>query len=204
MRLPRRAGLAWLLGPLLAGLRAAGAIKLTVTVPGNEKKCFGEQAAKQELLVCEIEAHGNKKVSMRVTSPQATVFSDHDREKIKTAFTTTEAGAHWMCIQNEDSEPTDVTITIAVGAEAKDYSQIAKKEHLEDTAVLLRKIEENLKNYHKNVLYIRKREERMRKTNDSTAFRVICFCVFNVALMIAVGGWQMLYFKRFFRSKKII
>ena len=118
-----------------------------------------------------------------------------------------------------------------MGPEAKDYSQIAKKEHLEDSKVTLRKVADSLNNYHSNVLYIRAREERMRKTNDSTASRasqlqfcgwfwaqVIFFCLFNVVLMllgdlrgdvfmacrIGVGGWQMLYFKRFFRSKKII
>merc|ERR1712037_901237 len=170
----------------------------------QREEVHGEQAARQELLMCEAEAHGNKRVSVQVMSPLATIFSEHDREKVKTAFTTTEAGAHWVCIANEDPEPTEVTMTVAAGAEAKNYSQIAKKEHLEDTQVLLRKVEENLRTYHSQVLYIRRREERMRKTNDSTAFRVICFCVFNVTLMIAVGGWQMLYFKRFFRSKKII
>merc|ERR1740138_539461 len=137
-------------------------------------------------------------------SPHSTVFSDHEKEKVKTAFTTNEAGPHWMCIQNDAEDATEVKMKVLQGPQAKDYSNIAKKEHLEDTQVALRRIEESLRNYHNNVLYIRAREERMRQTNDSTAFRVIGFCLFNVVLMITVGGWQMLYFKRFFRSKKII
>lgn len=179
-------------------------IEVSVAVASKEKKCYGEQVAKMELLVVEFEVAESKKVSVSVVSPAATVFSDHDREKVKTAFTTTEAGPHWMCIQNDNPDPVAVKMTVVAGAQAKDYSKIAKKEHLENTQVALRRIEESLQNYHNNVLYIRSREERMRATNDSTAFRVICFCLFNVVQMIAVGGWQMLYFKRFFRSKKII
>eukprot|EP00418_Pyrodinium_bahamense_P087722 CAMPEP_0179076858 /NCGR_PEP_ID=MMETSP0796-20121207/34319_1 /TAXON_ID=73915 /ORGANISM="Pyrodinium bahamense, Strain pbaha01" /LENGTH=198 /DNA_ID=CAMNT_0020774127 /DNA_START=136 /DNA_END=732 /DNA_ORIENTATION=- len=179
-------------------------VKVTVTVGGKEKKCYGEQVAKMELLVAEFEVVDQKKVSVTVLSPHATVFSEHDRDRVKTAFTTNEAGPHWMCIQNDDDHETEVFMTVLAGPEAKDYSKLAKKEHLEDTQIALRRVEESLRNYHSNVLYARAREERMRQTNDSTAFRVICFCLFNVVLMIGVGGWQMLYFKRFFRSKKII
>mmetsp|Transcript_35757 Transcript_35757/g.83153 ORF Transcript_35757/g.83153 Transcript_35757/m.83153 type:complete len:206 (+) Transcript_35757:76-693(+) len=188
---------------LWPALHALG-IEVTVTVGGKQKKCYGEQVAKLELLVAEFEVVNHKKVSVTVLSPHTTVFSEHDREKVKTAFTTSEAGPHWVCVQNDDSEDTEVVMTVLAGPEAKDYSKIAQKEHLEDTQVALRRVEESLRNYHSNVLYARAREERMRKTNDSTAFRVISFCLFNVVLMIGVGGWQMLYFKRFFRSKKII
>ena len=143
-------------------------------------------------------------MSVTVMGPHATIFSDHDREKVKTAFTTSEAGPHWMCVQNDADSITEVAMSVLVGPQAKDYSNIAKKEHLEDTQISLRKVSETLRSYHSNVLYIRGREERMRQTNDSTAIRVIGFCLFNVVLMIGVGGWQMMYFKRFFRSKKII
>eukprot|EP00747_Dinoflagellata_sp_TGD_P165359 gnl/TRDRNA2_/TRDRNA2_186523_c0_seq1.p1 gnl/TRDRNA2_/TRDRNA2_186523_c0~~gnl/TRDRNA2_/TRDRNA2_186523_c0_seq1.p1 ORF type:complete len:199 (-),score=39.22 gnl/TRDRNA2_/TRDRNA2_186523_c0_seq1:133-729(-) len=179
-------------------------IEVTISLKGKEKKCYGEQAAKGELLVCEFVAVDKKKVSVNVMSPHSSIFSDHERERIKTAFTTSEAGPHWMCVTNDEATAVEVKITVLAGPQAKDYSKIAKKEHLEDTQVALRRVEESLRNYHNNVLYIRAREERMRQTNDSTAFRVIGFCLFNVVLMICVGGWQMLYFKRFFRSKKII
>eukprot|EP00927_Polykrikos_kofoidii_P078376 TRINITY_DN75205_c0_g1_i1.p1 TRINITY_DN75205_c0_g1~~TRINITY_DN75205_c0_g1_i1.p1 ORF type:complete len:235 (-),score=47.53 TRINITY_DN75205_c0_g1_i1:154-780(-) len=179
-------------------------IKVTVTVGGKERKCYAEQAVKQELVVIDVNAEAEKKVSVTVSGPRVTIFSDHGREKIKTAFTTNEAGPHWLCVTNEEEQDADIVISVLVGAQAKDFSKIAKKDHLEESQVALRRVEETLHNYHGNVMYIRAREERMRQTNDSTAFRVIGFCIFNVILMIAVGGWQMLYFKRFFRMKKII
>mmetsp|Transcript_13019 Transcript_13019/g.23202 ORF Transcript_13019/g.23202 Transcript_13019/m.23202 type:complete len:198 (+) Transcript_13019:126-719(+) len=187
-----------------AAICGVAGIKVTVTIGPQEKKCYGEQAAKMELLVVEAETVADSKVSVTVLSPHATIFAEHDRSKVKTAFTTTEPGPHWVCIKNDAPTPAEVLLSVLLGPEAKDYSQLAKKEHLEDSQVSLRRIEESLRNYHSNILYIRAREERMRQTNDSTASRVIGFCLFNVMLMIGVGGWQMLYFKRFFRSKKII
>eukprot|EP00439_Symbiodinium_sp_Y106_P051533 s2897_g6.t2 len=185
--------LVWLL------LGCTEAIKVTVTLPAKEKKCFGEQAARMELLFVELSVADGSKVGVTVLSPHATIFSEHDRQQVKTAFTTQEAGPHWVCIQNDAPSAAEVLLTVLLGPEAKDYSQVAKKEHLEESQIALRRVEESLRNYHSNVLYIRAREERMRQTNDSTASRVIFFCLFNVFLMIGVGGWQMLYFKRFFR-----
>mmetsp|Transcript_20413 Transcript_20413/g.54660 ORF Transcript_20413/g.54660 Transcript_20413/m.54660 type:complete len:201 (-) Transcript_20413:200-802(-) len=179
-------------------------IEVFVVVAAGEKKCFGDQASKQELFVIEFESGESSLVSVSVLSPTSTIFSDHGKAKIKTAFTATEAGPHWLCMQNDNSGAAEVRLKILAGPQAKDYSRIAKKEHLEDTQVGLRRVEDSLRIYHDKMQYIRAREERMRKTNDSTARRVIGFCLFNVIVMISVGGWQMLYFKQFFRSKKII
>lgn len=188
----------------LALLVQVASIKVSIQLPAREKKCFGEQAAKLELLVVELSASEGSKVGVTVLSPHATIFSEHDRQQVKTAFTTQDAGPHWICIQNDEATDAEVLLTVLLGPEAKDYSQIAKKEHLEDSRVILRRVADRLGHYHSNLLYIRAREERMRRTNNSTATRVIFFCLFNVVLMIGVGGYQMLYFKRFFRSKKII
>lgn len=172
-------------------------------VEPKKKKCYGEELAKNEMLVADFTS--DKPISVLVQDPHTQIFSDEGKTKIKTAFTTIEGGPHWMCVTNEDeTEHASVKMHLAAGAAAKDYSQVAKKEHLEPIQVSLRKVEESLRNYHSNVMYMREREESMRQTNDSTAIRVIGFCLFNVVLMIGVGGWQMLYFKQFFRSKKII
>mmetsp|Transcript_42254 Transcript_42254/g.99224 ORF Transcript_42254/g.99224 Transcript_42254/m.99224 type:complete len:204 (-) Transcript_42254:38-649(-) len=190
---------------LLAG--GGLAIEVRVSVPAGQKKCYGEQAAASELLVIDFEGPEGQPMEVTVMNQESTIWSDNTHSKAKTAFTTNEAGPHWMCIKNPSTEEKDslaVKMKLLAGPAAKDYTKIAKKEHLEPTQIALKRVEENLRNYHNNVLYMRAREERMRKTNDSTAFRVIGFCLFNVMLMISVGGWQMFYFKRFFRSKKII
>ncbi|CAL1143975.1 unnamed protein product [Cladocopium goreaui] len=156
----------------LALLVQVASIKVSIQLPAREKKCFGEQAAKLELLVVELSASEGSKVGVTVLSPHATIFSEHDRQQVKTAFTTQDAGPHWICIQNDEATDAEVLLTVLLGPEAKDYSQIAKKEHLEESRVILRRVADRLGHYHSNLLYIRAREERMRRTNDSTATRV--------------------------------
>merc|ERR1719379_509692 len=180
-------------------------LEITHNVPAKTRRCFGEELAKQELLVAEFTSVKNQKLTVVIQDSHNQIFGDHEKVHIKTAFTTQVPGPHWICIQNEDeTDEAEVKMELKAGAAAKDYSQVAKKDHLEPLQVTLRKVEDTLKTYHQNVLYMREREERMRLTTDSTGLRVISLCLFSVILMIGVGGWQMFYFKHFFRSKKII
>eukprot|EP00438_Fugacium_kawagutii_P022570 Skav206141 [mRNA] locus=scaffold471:109080:114935:+ [translate_table: standard] len=114
----------------------------------QEKKCFGEQAAKLELLVVELSASESSKVGVTVLSPHATIFSEHDRQQVKTA--------------RDHRNDSQFEQRVLLGPEAKDYSQIAKK----DKGLILKgcaaKVADRLGHYHSNLLYIRAREERMR------------------------------------------
>lgn len=185
-------------------------LQVTVEVPGKSSgdnlppKCFGEELAKEELISVETSSESPFQLDISGPDSNTVIFSERERKEIRTAFTATESGAYWMCVYNRNSKEMTVRLNIKVGPDAKDYSQIAKKEHLEPAEIALRKVEETLRNYHRNVLFMRQREDRMRQTNDSTAFRIIGFCLFSVLLMILLGGWQMYYFKQFFKSKKII
>eukprot|EP01066_Platyproteum_vivax_P009957 Platyproteum_vivax@DN4425_c0_g1_i1.p1 len=109
-----------------------------------------------------------------------------------------------FCLHNPGTIVQKVNMDIASGTEARDYSLVAKKEHLEPVQVAMRKADDLLNQYHGTLLYMREREERMRATTDSTAFRVICFTVFNLLLMIGVAAAFVLSFKHFFRAKKLI
>jgi len=187
--------LLWLLlGPILG-------IQVGMRVPDKDK-CFGEALSKDELIL--IEFNAAKPITVSIRDPNHNqIFSEDKKKSIRSAFSAHLAGHHIFCVKSDEGHQL-VDVKMNMGPDAKDYSQIAKKEHLESGEISLRKIEEQLRSYHKNVLYLRSREERMRATNNSTAFRVIGFCLFSVGLMIAMGCWQMLYFKQFFKAKKII
>ncbi|RLN36580.1 hypothetical protein BBJ28_00021817, partial [Nothophytophthora sp. Chile5] len=53
-------------------------------------------------------------------------------------------------------------------------------------------------------LYMREREAAMRDTNESTNSRVLWFSFFSIVVLLGMGVWQVLYLKKFFKSKKLI
>lgn len=191
-----------------------------VKIPTAGTRCFGEELQAHDLLVVRAESVINKdmnftmiiKNSLKEGSSQydvsgggREVYREEKKNSVSHAFTATLAGPHWVCISNLDSyKDLDILVTMKSGVAAKDYSKIAKKEHLEPAQIAMRRIDDMLNEYRGNLFYQRRREERMRETVDSTADRALAFCLFNGTLIVVVGLLQAYYFRRFFRSKKII
>eukprot|EP00922_Rhytidocystis_sp_ex-Travisia-forbesii_P012870 GHVS01019333.1.p1 GENE.GHVS01019333.1~~GHVS01019333.1.p1 ORF type:complete len:285 (+),score=62.05 GHVS01019333.1:119-973(+) len=177
-------------------------INVSLDLHASQKRCFGEQLGKHVLLMGEFKSDGPLQLS--VTSPSSTIFQDKNKNEIRTAFTTQSAGTHMFCIHNMNRTSLHVQMSIVFGPEARDYSQIAKRDHLNDVVVKLRKVEDQLKLYHHNISRMRERARGLRMTNDSTSSRVIAFCVLDTFLLVTSAVAQAYYFRRFFRSKKII
>uniref|UniRef100_A0A182HUD2 GOLD domain-containing protein n=4 Tax=Cellia TaxID=44534 RepID=A0A182HUD2_ANOAR len=51
---------------------------------------------------------------------------------------------------------------------------------------------------------MRKREEEMRDTNESTNSRVLFFSIFSMSCLLGLATWQVLYLRRYFIAKKLI
>ena len=197
------------------------ATEVSFGVHPTEQKCFGEELARSELLVIKAEMLRNSGKGMMNLIVYASSESNHERRfdkskstavfqerlkpQVNAAFTTTIAGPHWVCIENPDGkDKIEVNFSVKFGAHAKDYSQIAKKDHLEKSDVKLAEILDILKAYHSNMVFMGEREERVQEAHDSTASRVISFSTVNLIIVVLAGGLQLFYFKRFFKSKKII
>ncbi|CAD7937673.1 unnamed protein product [Amoebophrya sp. A25] len=183
----------------------ASRFEASTVLGAGKKKCIGQELMKNVLSVFEVESIEGTNVAVTVLEEQVPLFSEGKKSQIKTAITAQRDATHWLCIVNENaSGPTEVNIAVRSGPAAKDYSQIAKREHLEPVQLDLQKIGDELDFYTENLRRMRATEDSLRELNDTTASRVVLFCVLNLALMILMGGWQIVNLKNFFRSKKII
>lgn len=52
--------------------------------------------------------------------------------------------------------------------------------------------------------YLRKREQKLRDTNESTNTRVKWFGIATTCLLVGLWGWQIMYLRAYFRSKHLI
>lgn len=50
--------------------------------------------------------------------------------------------------------------------------------------------------------YLRKREQRLRDTNESTNDRVKFFAITVMLTLVGVGSWQVIYLRSYFRYVK--
>lgn len=77
-------------------------------------------------------------------------------------------------------------------------------ESLSGLEVEMRKLEGVVKEIVDELNYLKKREARMRDTNESTNERVWWFSILTMAILVALGIWQILYLRSYFKRKHLI
>lgn len=99
---------------------------------------------------------------------------------------------------------TSIDVDIDIGAEAIDYNAIANQESLSGLETELRRLTNEAQEIEAEMVYLKRREQKMRDTNESTNYRVHVFAWLTVFGLITVGTWQIFHLRNFFRTKYLI
>lgn len=178
----------------------------------NSKKCLKEEIHKDRLVTGEYELSEapGQKTNLHVSDSKGhTLYNKDDASKGKFAFTTEEYEMFEVCFETKmphggQGADREVFINMKHGVEAKDYADVAKAQKLKPLEVELKKLEDLSELIVNDFAYMRAREEEMRDTNESTHSRVLYFGVFSMLCLLGLATWQVLYLRRFFKSKKLI
>ena len=86
---------------------------------------------------------------------------------------------------------------------AVDYA-IQAGEKLKPVEAELKRVSEVASEIVAELDYLRGREIRLRDTNESTNERVKWFAIGTMGILMALGAWQIVYLRAYFRSKHLI
>ncbi|KAM9302248.1 transmembrane emp24 domain-containing protein 10-like [Gastrophryne carolinensis] len=182
-------------------------------LPAERKKCLKEEIRKHVLVTGDYEVAEQPGVTtnLQVTDSAGHIlYSKEEATKGKFAFTTDDYDVYELCFQSILSSglvvPPDQLIILDVrhGVEAKNYEDMAKAEKLKPLEVELRRLEDLSASVIKDFTYMKKREEEMSDTNESSSRRVLYFSLFSMLCLVSLATWQLFYLRRFFKSKKLI
>ncbi|XP_011332712.1 transmembrane emp24 domain-containing protein bai isoform X1 [Ooceraea biroi] len=99
----------------------------------------------------------------------------------------------------------EVTLITKRGIEAKNYEGlIGEAAKLKPVEVELKRLEDLSEAIVQDFARMRRNEEEMRDTNEATNTRVLYFSLFSICVLFGLSTWQLFYFRRFFRMKKLI
>ncbi|KAJ1657758.1 vesicle coat component [Dispira simplex] len=209
-------GLWW--GALLGcGLVSAIKFDLTAFPEGvKEEKCLSQWAPKDThvLVKAKVGPGAGQRVEMRVydLSPSSNVYaSRHNVDNVVTEFTTHEHSDVVVCFRNilegnmgADGRSRPVTFSMDVGASSVDYRTVMANEKLKPLEAELAKLEKYLEEVDDQLNYMRRRERKLRNTNESTNERVKFLGVLSLLVLVGSGLWQIFYLRRFFQQKKLM
>ncbi|KAL2749592.1 transmembrane emp24 domain-containing protein bai [Vespula maculifrons] len=98
----------------------------------------------------------------------------------------------------------EITLVTKRGIETKNYEGIAEAAKLKPVEVELKRLEDLSEVIVQDFARMRKNEEEMRDTNETTNARVLYFSIFSICCLLGLSTLQVFYLRRFFRAKKLI
>eukprot|EP01117_Protostelium_nocturnum_P000371 TRINITY_DN10433_c0_g1_i1.p1 TRINITY_DN10433_c0_g1~~TRINITY_DN10433_c0_g1_i1.p1 ORF type:complete len:237 (-),score=88.57 TRINITY_DN10433_c0_g1_i1:5-715(-) len=90
------------------------------------------------------------------------------------------------------------------GERHRDYEALAKKQHLQPIEIDLMKIEDQIMDLQKEFAFMKDLEAHHRETNEITNQRVNWISLLSTFLLISLAVGQIIYLKRFFKSKQLL
>jgi len=207
---------------LALALPLAAALKFDIQAhPGHEsaskERCIRNFVGKDQLVVVTTIVSGSRgdgqTLNMHVKDA---VGNDYHRPRdvageARYAFTSHADSAFDVCFENiltsrtTQHEPyRSVELDIDIGADAKDWSAVQAAEKLKPVELDLKRIAEVAKEIVEEMNYLKEREMMLRDTNESTNERVKWFGIGTMGMLVALGVWQVVYLRAYFRSKHLI
>lgn len=185
---------------------------LMFNLEANGRKCLKEEIHKGVLVTGEYEISEvpGQQVDLMVIDTKGQHFVNRENtDKGKFAFTTDDYDVFEICFisrvpANMRGSRHEVFLQTKHGVEAKNYEGIGDAAKLKPLEVELKRLEDLSESIVQDFAYMRQREEEMRDTNESTNSRVLYFSIFSMCCLLGLATWQVLYLRKYFKSKKLI
>ncbi|KAB1218110.1 Transmembrane emp24 domain-containing protein p24beta3 [Morella rubra] len=141
-------------------------------------------------------------IDFTVTSPAGnTVHTLKGTSGDKFDFKAPRSGMYKFCFHNPYSTPETVSFYIHVGHIPNEHD-LAKDEHLNPINVKIAELREALESVTAEQKFLKARDARHRRTNESTRKRVVFYTLGEYLLLAAASTLQVIYIRQLF-SKSV-
>lgn len=194
------------------------ALNMEVLAKANpEPICIRDFVGEDQMVVINIKTDGKVGDGQQLNMVVVDSLGNELRKKndigsyAKVTFTSFHSAAFDVCFTNYLELKTRyshlarlIELDIESGAAARDWNAVQAAEKLKPNEVELRRIQEMTEEIVTELQYLKRREERMRDTNESTNSRVKYFSMLVVMSLVGLGAWQIQYLRHYFKVKHII
>jgi hypothetical protein len=205
----------------MVSLQVVPAHGLYMELQEGSQKCFIEEVPKDTLVLTTFEmeqllspgeqpdarfATLGMRISVRDPS-NAIILHRELPTTSRFAFTSRLGGEHHICFQTNTTRwfgsgmKLKFSLDIDNGAQAVDYEEVARVEHLDNLEMLVRRLNDRVRASRKEIAYQKQREEEHRDTSESTNARVMWWSILQTVLLTASGLFQIYHLKRFLHRR---
>ncbi|KAG5867389.1 hypothetical protein JTB14_022927 [Gonioctena quinquepunctata] len=175
----------------------------------NTQKCLKEQLQQNIPVIGEFEVSEapGQTVDYVVTDSKGHILAKRqDISKGKFSFNTESYDTYEICFvshipPNQKGIAQEVSLVTKHGVETKNYDTYGEAAQLKPIERELKRLEDLSNAIVQDFAIMRKREEEMRDTNESTNSRVLYFSIFSMFCLLGLATWQVLYLRLISRRR---
>jgi len=190
----------------------SSSLAIQFSLKPNSEKCLKYDFNQDDIVsgFVEVQPDPSRQLSFKISEGQNFIYENRDIKTIANfAFTAFKDDDYDFCfsdVSNSASYPRVVTVKVRTGDPKKkiNYTEIARIEHLQPIELQARRIEDTARRIEEDFMYMKHRELTHRDTSESTNLRVSTMTAISVLIVAALGIGQVIYLKRYFKSKKLI
>ncbi|BES91388.1 Transmembrane emp24 domain-containing protein eca [Nesidiocoris tenuis] len=178
----------------------------------NTQKCLREELRKNHLMVGEFEVTHvpGQKVDYIVTDSKREILSQNtDIDKGRFTVVVESHDSYEICFRSTvppeiRGVPQDVSFNSKLDEEGKGYETMGEAQKMKPMEIELKKLEVLSESIVQEFGEMRSREIQMSDTNESTNSRVLYLSIFSMCCLLCLSIWQVLYLRKYFKSRKLI
>jgi len=178
----------------------------------NTQKCLKEELQQNVPVIGDFEVSEapGQKIDYIVKDSKGHILAQReDISKGKFSFNTESYDTYEICFisrvpPHQRGISQEVSLVTKHGVDTKNYETYGEAAQLKPIERELKRLEDLSNAIVDDFALMRKREEEMRDTNESTNSRVLYFSVFSLCCLLGLATWQVLYLRRYFKAKKLI
>ncbi|KAK1444636.1 hypothetical protein BgAZ_105420 [Babesia gibsoni] len=199
------------LSTLIYGIRLcqAGYLDMTTLIKKGKELCFTEPIGKEMYTHITIHLHeviggDGLGVVIREEGADSPIYEEANLIKQVSVSFTTIHGISVVCCLTANSGDAYVGISLKSGADARDYSIIAKSTHLDPVDAHLQNALDEFSAFHKAQITGSRSIDRTSKKAAQTYSLLTKFAIANSVFVIISTLCFVFYFRSFFISKKVM
>ena len=134
------------------------------------------------------------------------IYREHksNLNKIRFAFSTQTSGETYVCVTNGDNFYNSYDFEMSHGIDARDYTNIAKKENLKPAETEVLRVEDFVKEMKATAEAIWVKESHKLEMSETFNSNLVWSSLFGIVVIVAFGTFEYYVVKSYFKQKKLI
>ena len=142
-------------------------------------------------------------LNLKVFNPKNQEIYNKANEKVmRYPFTSYDAGSYRICIVNTNNYITEFSFDLKTGIDAKDYSDLVTKKHLEPAELEAQKIVDTVQELHKSLKRVNMLKSGLDDNQNKLKFTLVGCGVLSIGFVLCATTISYCYLKAYFLRKK--